>query len=96
MSKRDYTQVQHLLPEIKRDRENGKTHREIAEQYGIKNKEIVKQLLARERRKEKQLLTGKIIRSKGRPRKGSPESELERLRMENKLLRDFLQYTERK
>ena len=32
MSKRKYTQVQHLLPEIKRLREEGKTHREIAEQ----------------------------------------------------------------
>ena len=96
MSKRDYTQIQHLLPEIKRLREEGKTYREIAEHYGFKNKEVVEQLLARERRKEKQLLSGKIIRPKGRPRKESPEAELERLRMENKLLRDFLQFTERK
>ena len=96
MSKRDYTQVQHLVPEIKRLREEGKTHREIAEHYGFKNKEVVKQLLARERRKEKQLLSGKIIRRKGRPRKKSPEAELERLRMENKLLRDFMEFIERK
>lgn len=96
MSKRDYTQVQHLLPEIKRLREEGKTHREIAEQYGFKNKEVVEELLKRERRKEKQLLSGKIIRRKGRPRKDSPEAELERLRMENKLLRDFMESAERK
>ena len=96
MSKREYTQVQHLLPEIKRLREKGKTNRQIAEQYGFKNKEVVEQLLARERRKEKQLLSGKIIRPKGRPLKDSAQAELERLRMENKLLRDFLQFTERK
>ena len=96
MSKREYTQVQHLLPEIKRHREEGKTHREIAEHYGFKNKEVVEQLLARERRKEKQLLSGKIIGRKGRPRKESPEAELERLRMENKLLRDFMEFIERK
>lgn len=96
MSKREYTQVQHLLPEIKRLREEGKTHREIAEHYGFKNKEVVEQLLARERRKEKQLLSGKITRRKGRPRKESPEAELERLRMENKLLRDFMEFIERK
>ena len=96
MSKREYTQVQHLLPEIKRLREEGKTHREIAEHYGFKNKEVVEQLLARERRKEKQLLSGKIIGRKGRPGKESPEAELERLRMENKLLRDFMEFIERK
>ena len=96
MSKRDYTQVQHLLPEIKRLREEGKTHREIAEHYGFKNKEVVEELLKRERRKEKQLLSGKIIRRKGRPRKDSLEAELERLRMENKLLRDFMESAERK
>ena len=96
MSKRDYTQVHHLLPEIKRLREEGKTHREIAEHYGFKNKEVVEELLKRERRKEKQLLSGKIIRRKGRPRKDGPEAELERLRMENKLLRDFMESAERK
>ena len=96
MSKREYKKVQHLLPEILKMRESGKTHREIAECYGLKNKEVVKQLLIRERRKEKRLLSGKIYRPKGRPRKESPEAELERLRMENKLLRDFLQFTERK
>lgn len=97
MSKRDYTHVQHLLAEIKVQRENGKTHREIADYYGFKNKEVVKQLLTRERRKEKQLFSGKISRStKGRAPKESPEAELERLRMENKLLRDFLQSIERK
>ena len=104
MSKRDYTQVQHLLPEIKRLREEGKTHREIAEHYGFKNKEVVEELLKRERRKEKQLLSGKIIRRKGRPRKDAQPRdvvaeqayEINRLKMENKLLRDFLRFTGRK
>jgi hypothetical protein len=48
------------------------------------------------------MLKGITPKPKGRPRKdGQPpkqdiEKELHRLRMENKLLRDFLQSTERK
>lgn len=96
MLKRRYTRVQMLLPEVKRLREEGQTNREIAEALGLANKEVVKQLLTRERRKERQIKEGNFPRSKGCPRKESPETELERLRMENQLLRDFLQLTGRK
>ena len=96
MSKRGYSYVQELLPEIKAMREIGMTHREIAEHYGLKDRNVVKQLLIRERRKERKIVAGMPVRPKGRPRKESMESEIERLRMENKLLRDFLESTERK
>ena len=77
---------------------------QIAEHYGFKDKYVVKQLLTRERRKERKLEAGIVPRPKGRPRKdGVPRDimaeqayEIQRLRMENKLLRDFLHYTGRK
>ena len=98
MSKRNYTHLQFLLPEILEMVKSGKTQREIAEHFGLRDKYVVKQLLMRERRKEKKIKAGILPRSKGRPRKNqqTEKYELERLRMENKLLRDFLQFIERK
>ena len=95
MSKRKYTHVQSLLPEIKAMVEAGKTQREIAAHYGFSDKSVVKRLLERERRKE---LQG-IPKQRGRkPAKTLAEYKYEnkRLKMENELLRDFLQSTERK
>ena len=95
MSKRNYTHVQALLPEIQAMVEMGKTQREIAEHYGFKDKSVVKRLLERERKKE---IPG-IPKQRGRkPAKTLAEYKYEnkRLRMENELLRDFLQFTERK
>ena len=51
MSKREYTHVRLLYPEIKAMIEAGKTQREIAEHYGFKDKYVVKGLLKRERRR---------------------------------------------
>ena len=101
MSKRNYTHVKLLESEIVAMKESGKTKREIAEYYGLKT-EQVKELLKRYRRRERKIIAGIQIYPKGRPRKdGQPphqreRTELERLRMENKLLRDFLQLTGRK
>ena len=95
MSKRSYTHVQELLPEIQAMLDAGKTQREIAEQYGFPNKEVVKQLLKRERRKR---IPG-IPKQRGRkPAKTLQEYKYEnkRLKMENELLRDFLQSIGRK
>jgi len=81
---------------------SGKTQREIAEHFVFSSKEVVRELLKRERRKEAKIAAGIIPRPKGRSRKDgqSPhrreKTELECLRMENKLLRDFLQLTGRK
>ena len=104
MKKRNYTHVQMLLPEIKAMLAEGKTQREVAEYYGFRDKRVVKRLLERERRKERKLEAGIRPRPKGRPRKDAAPGdvvaeqacELQRLRMENKLLRDFLRFTERK
>lgn len=104
MEKRNYTHIQALLPEIKAMLAEGKTQREIAEYFGLRDKQVVKELLKRERRKERKLEAGILPRPKGRLRKAAlPRDlvaeqayEIRRLRMENKLLRDFLQSTGRK
>ena len=104
MSREKYTHVQVLLPEIRAMEATGKTKREIAEHFGLRDKYVVKQLLTRERRKEKKIIEGIIPRPKGRPRKNvqpidivsQQAYEIDRLKMENKLLRDFLQLTGRK
>ena len=104
MSREKYTHVQALLPEIRAMEAAGKTKREIAEHFGLRDKYVVKQLLTRERRKEAKIAAGIMPRPQGRPRKdASPRDmvaeqahEINRLKMENKLLRDFLQLTGRK
>ena len=104
MKKRNYTHVQALLPEIKTMLAQGKTQREVAEYYGFQDKQVVKRLLERERRKERKLEAGIIPRPKGRPRKDAVPRDIvaeqayesERLRMENQLLRDFLRCTGRR
>ena len=104
MGKRSYTHTQVLRPEIRAMVASGKTQREIAEHFGFSSKEVVRELLKRERRKEAKIAAGIMPRPKGRPRKDTPErdmvaeqtNEINRLKMENKLLRDFLQLTGRK
>ncbi len=104
MEKRNYTHVQMLLPEIEAMIAEGKTQREVAEYFGFKDKYVVKRLLDRQREKRRKLEAGIVPRPKGRPRKdAAPRDvateqayEIARLRMENKLLRDFLQFAERK
>ena len=104
MEKRNYTHVQMLLPEIEAMIAEGKTQREVAEDFGFKDKYVVKRLLNRQREKRRKLEAGIVPRPKGRPRKdAAPRDvateqayEIARLRMENKLLRDFLQFAERK
>ena len=93
MSKRNYTHIKELLPAIKAMVAEGKTQREIAEYYGFKDKEVVREALKRERRNVRQ-----IPKTRGRkPVKTLQEYKYEnkRLRMEVELLRDFLQSTER-
>lgn len=104
MGKRSYTHTQVLLPEIRAMVAAGKTQREIAEHFGFSSKEVVRELLKRERRKEAKIAAGIMPLPKGRPRKETlPRDtieeqayEIKRLKMENKLLRDFLQLTGRK
>ena len=94
MSKRGYTHVQVLLPAIKKMVENGMTQREIAEYYGFKDKDVVKKLLMRERKKQIQGVPNQRGRKAAKTLQ-EYKYENKRLKMENELLRDFLQSIER-
>ena len=94
MKKRGYTHVKELLPAIHQMVAEGQTQREIAEYYGFRDKEVVREALKRERRKAE-----RVPKQRGRkPAKTLAEYKYEnqRLKMENELLRDFLQSTERR
>lgn len=103
MSKCKYGHIKIFEEEILEMKAAGKTKREIAEAFGLETEQI-KEFLKRYRRQERKAAAGIMPRPKGRPRKGAlPRDvvaeqayEINRLRMENKLLRDFLQLTGRK
>lgn len=96
MKKRKYTKIQVLEPEIESMQQAGKTHREIAEHFGLERSQV-KKCLERRRARQRRQAAGIQTKPKGRPRKdGQPPqqsdaAELKRLRMENQLLRDFLE-----
>ena len=70
---RKYTKVEQLV-EIVRERHNqGETYGEIAASYGLERQQV-KSLMERQRRKERMLAAGYIPRPKGRPRR-EPVSE---------------------
>ena len=101
MGKRKYTHVKELEVEILSMREAGKTRREIAEHLGLEKRQI-ETWITRYNRRQKKIAAGIIPpKQKGRPRKRplsnteEYEKEIARLQMENQLLRDFLQSTER-
>ena len=101
MSKWKWTNIKVIGAEINAMRESGKTRQEIADHFGL-NKIQIKNWINRYNKEVARMEAGAVPRPKGRPRKdGQPprqseKSELERLRMENKLLRDFLRLTGRK
>ncbi len=102
MSKRKYTKIEILLPEIERMLSEGKSQREIEQYFGLEGDRPVHNLLKRQRKKQQFGAQGLEPKAKGRPRKDgqslrqSQQKEIEHLRMENKLLRDFLQSAGRK
>ena len=101
MGKRTYTHVKELENIIIFMREAGMTRQEIADDLGL-TKEQIKSWVTRYNRRNKKIVEGIVLKPKGRPRKypldskEAYEREIIRLRMENQLLRDFLQSTERK
>ena len=103
MSKSKYTHIQAIEEESLVMREAGATRQEIAERLGL-SKVQIKNWINRYNRKQAKLAAGILPSPKGRRRKEakfvSKEAEqayeIERLQMENKLLRDFLQCTGRK
>ena len=100
MAKRKWTNMQVLEPQILAMREAGMSRRIIADELGLELRQIENWINRRNRSKAK-LSLGILPKRKGRPRKRSLstveeyEQEISRLQMENKLLRDFLQLTER-
>lgn len=103
MCNRKYTRLKILEPEIVEMKKAGRTKREIADHFGL-TKEQIKDLLKRYQRRERKIASGLSPKPVGRPRKDAqPHNkeaeqayEIARLKMENKLLRDFLQSTGRK
>ena len=101
MQKRKYTQLKAVEGLILSMRQDGMTLQEIADELGLSLKQM-KNWSYRHNCEKRNMLKGIASKPKGSPRKdGQPprqdiEKELDRLRMENKLLRDFLQSTERK
>ena len=92
---RKYTKVEGLTEIIRQRKAEGETNREIADSYGL-TKYQVKQLMARQNRKERRIAAGYVPRPKGRPRKEPANEEAKRnnevvqLRMQVELLRNFL------
>ena len=101
MPKRKYSHIKVIEPQIVAMREAGMTRQEIADELGLAKKQI-KNWVSRYNREQQQLAAGVPLKQRGRPRKRplttqeEYEKEIARLKMENELLRDFLQLTERK
>ena len=92
---RKYTKVKQLISVIEERAKAGKTYQEIGRTLGL-TREEVRRAMQRQRRKERMLAAGYILRPKGRPRKDSVSEELKqhnelvKLRMQVELLRNFL------
>ena len=101
MAKRKYTRMKDIEAVILAMREDGKSLRGIARELGLDEKQMLNWSY-RHNREQRNLQAGSIPKPKGRPRTRPLntvevcQKEIARLEMENKLLRDFLQLTERK
>ena len=98
---RSYVHVKLIEKEIFEMKAAGKSNRKIREQYGLSEKQL-KNLITRHNRAEERLQSVIQPRRRGRPPKGyqpteqEKDNEIKRLKMENELLRDFLQIAGRK
>ena len=109
---REYRHIEMYEKEIIELWEQGKTLREIGEQFGFTHKQV-QEFKTRYNRKQKKIALGIAIKKKGRPSKDSVVTEedkladlryklarkdarIKQLEMENELMRDFLSLTERK
>ncbi len=92
---RKYTKVEWLAGFVKEQHDQGKTYGEIAASKGLEKKQV-KKLMERQRRKERLVAAGYVIRPKGRPRKDAADeavrrdNEIVQLKMTVELLRNFL------
>ena len=93
---RTYTHIEQYSEKILKLKTQGYTRGEIAECMGL-SKDQIHQFFCRYHRNQRKIASGKLPKKKGRPPKTERmEDELQRLRMENELMRDFLSLTERK
>ena len=94
MSKRRYTNMLVLLPVIEQMIETGMSHKQIEDELGLEGDRPVHNLLKRQRRKAIKE-TPKFGGRKPAMSLQEYKYENKRLKMELKLLQDFLQSTER-
>ncbi|MDR3492645.1 MAG: imidazolonepropionase [Gammaproteobacteria bacterium] len=100
--KRRYTHISKIEGEILEMIEQGKSHKEIEAFYHLEGDRPVHNLLKRIRKKQDKIEAGVPLRHRGRPPKGykrtekEKDFEIKRLKMENELLRDFLQVVGRR
>lgn len=92
---RSYTHVQELLTSVLAMKGEGYTYRQIANRFSLE-KEQIKELCKRARRKQKRINNGYLPQSKGRPRKTPATQEqlqnnrIAELEMKVELLQNFL------
>ena len=100
---RKYVKIDEHGKEILELKQEGKTNREIAQKLGVDRK-CIRNWVTRFNRQQQKLAEGIKLRPKGRPRKDTQPRdivaeqayEINRLKMENELLRDFMRSMERK
>ena len=91
-----------IINDVLKMKAQGRTNHEISEYYEFKDKYVIKQLISRYNRKQKMIQAGITPRRKGSPPKGyiitedQKDNEIKRLKMENELLRSFLQIAGRR
>ena len=101
MEKRKRTNIKALETEIIKMRKVGRTRQEIADTLGLEKVQI-KNWISRYNREQARLAVGLPPKRRGRPRKSGYTTieecqyEIQRLKIENKLLRNFLRFTGRK
>lgn len=85
-----------IIEEVLEMRNQGKTNKEISEHFGFKDKYVIKKLIMRYNKKQRQMQVGVLPRKKGRPGKNElntvadKDRLIKQLQMENELLRSFL------
>lgn len=94
---RKYTKINQYEKEILQWKSEGITNREIARRLGMEYSQV-HNWVSRYNERQRKRKAGIVLRKKGRPRKDSEPRDIvaeqtyiiQRLRMENELLRDFM------
>ena len=101
MEKRKWTNIKAVETEIIKMRKAERTRQEIADALGLEKVQI-KNWINRYNREQARLAAGLPRKRRGRPRGNGYTTieecqyEIQRLKIENKLLRNFLRFTGRK